>query len=197
MKGSLLRLPFLCRIIILKKIGILYEFTGYLYFMSKNSSLSFSAKLEIIGINPFVFLPEEVLLKIFNRAGKEKGAIPVKGSVNGKAYKQNLVKYSSAWRLYINMGMLKDSPQRIGETIHITIDYDSEERKIPLHPGLEKAFQKNKAAKAKFDTLSPSRQKEIIRYIANLKSEESVKRNIRRAIDHLAGKTSFAGREKS
>lgn len=31
-----------------------------------------SARIEIIGINPFVYLPESILTEIFNQAGKEK-----------------------------------------------------------------------------------------------------------------------------
>jgi hypothetical protein len=74
----------------------------------------FTAKLEIIGINPFVFIPEEILKDIFETSGKNKSPIPVKGTVNGKEYTQNLMKYLGEWRLYINMLMLKDSPKRVG-----------------------------------------------------------------------------------
>jgi hypothetical protein len=35
--------------------------------------------IEIIGINPFVFIPENILENIFEQAGKNKGPIPVKG----------------------------------------------------------------------------------------------------------------------
>ncbi len=63
---------------------------------------SFKAKIEIIGINPFVFLPARVLKAIFIQAGKEKGPIPVRGTIDGHPYIQTLVMYSGAWRLYIN-----------------------------------------------------------------------------------------------
>ncbi len=33
---------------------------------------SFTATLDIIGINPFVFIPEEILTRIFEDAGKVK-----------------------------------------------------------------------------------------------------------------------------
>jgi len=152
--------------------------------------------IEIIGINPFVSLPDEVLARIFNEAGRDKGAIPICGTINGKHYKQNLVKYSGAWRLYINTTMLKNSPKRIGETIEITVEFDTSDRTIKPHPKLGKALMENREAKQKFDGLQPSRKLEIIRYISFLKTEESVNRNITKAINFLLGKERFVGREK-
>lgn len=155
---------------------------------------SYTAKLEIIGINPFVFVPEKILQSIFEKAGKDKGAIPVCGKVNGKDFTQTLVKYSGDWRLYINMIMLKDSPKRIGEKLEISIDYDPKPRTIPIHPKWKKALKENPKAKIAFDALSASRQKEIVRYFAQLKTAESVQRNIERALKHLLGEGSFGGR---
>jgi len=127
-------------------------------------------EIEIIGVNPFVSLPEEVLTRIFNESGKDKGTIPICGTINGKPYKQTLVKYSGAWRLYINTTMLKNSPKRIGETIEITVGFDTSDRTIKPHPKLEKALADNQEAKMKFDSLQPSRQLEIVRYISFLKN---------------------------
>ncbi len=156
----------------------------------------FYAKLEIIKGNPFVYLPTEVLENLFQQAGRKKGHIPVKGFVNGKQFQQTLVKYSGDWRLYINMIMLKDSPRRIGEEIKVEIEFDSSDRTIQPHPKLIKALKENKEANAVFENLSASRQKEIVRYIAKLKTESSVDRNVARAINFLLGKESFVGRKK-
>jgi len=164
--------------------------------MNVFSKYEFSATIGIIGINPYVFIPEEILSSIFIDAKKDKGPIPVKGTINEKTFTQTLMKYAGDWRLYINTSMLKDSPKRIGETISVTISYDPEERKIEMHPLLKQALQKNKKAKKVFDCLSPSRQKEIVRYIANLKTEEKIKENIVKAIRFLIGKEKFAGRDK-
>jgi uncharacterized protein YdeI (YjbR/CyaY-like superfamily) len=137
---------------------------------------------------------EKILAAIFKQAGKDKGHIRVKGTINENNYTQTLVKYSGLWRLYINTTMLKNSPKRIGEQVKLSIEFDSEEPKQASHPDFEKALKKNKKAAAVFNSLSPSRQHEIIRYIAGLKTEESVKRNILKAIDFLLGKGNFVGR---
>ena len=160
------------------------------------TSYSFSAKLDIIGINPFVFLPLQVLSDILKQAGKEKGNIRVRGTVNGKEYRQTLVRYQKEWRLYINQTMLKNSPKHIGETIIITIQLDGEDRTISPHPKFTLSLQENKEASLVFKSLRPSLQHEIIRYISRLKSEESIDKNIERAVNFLLGKCSFVGRKK-
>lgn len=157
---------------------------------------AFKAKLEIIGINPFVYVPEEILAQIFSEAKKNKGQIPVSGTVNGKEYIQTLVRYSGEWRLYINTTMLPNSPKRIGEIIEVTIQYDPTDRTIAPHPKLTEALNQNKEANEVFESLSPSVRKEIIRYISFLKSEASVANNVEKAIGFLLGKNRFIGREK-
>ncbi|HEX8545561.1 MAG TPA: YdeI/OmpD-associated family protein [Cytophagaceae bacterium] len=155
----------------------------------------FKAQIEIIGINPFVSVPEPILQNIFNQAGTNKGPIPIRGLINDKPYQQNLMKYLGHWRLYINTSMLKASPRRVGETIEVTILFDEEDRTIHPHPKLLKALNENPEAKAVFEKLTPSRQKEIVRYIRQLKTEESVEKNVIKAIDFLLGKGRFVGRD--
>jgi len=156
----------------------------------------FKADIEIIGINPFVFVPDNILKDIFKQAGKDKGKIPIRGTINDLPYKQTLVKYSADWRLYINTGMLKNSPKRIGETIELTIEFDPSDRTVKPHPKFENALNEHKQAKIIFNNLTPSMRVEIVRYIANLKTEESIDRNVTKAIDFLLGKGRFIGREK-
>jgi hypothetical protein len=47
-------------------------------------SYSFQAELEIIGINPFVAVPPDILQKIFQDSGREKSPIPICGQINEK-----------------------------------------------------------------------------------------------------------------
>ncbi|HEY5967992.1 MAG TPA: YdeI/OmpD-associated family protein [Chitinophagaceae bacterium] len=156
----------------------------------------FSAKIQIIGVNPYVLLPSTLLKYIFQKAGKDKGAIPVQLKIDGKNYIQNLVKYSGKWRLYLNTPMRKAAGKDVGDTIVIKIDFDSKLRITPMHPKLKLAFKENPTVKKAFEKLSPSRRKEILRYINFLKSEESVNKNILRAIAHLTNSKPFIGREK-
>lgn len=157
--------------------------------------LLFEAKLEIIGINPFVYLPQEVLSEILKRAKKEKGKIPVKGRVNNIDYTQTLLRYKGEWRLYINTKMLKNSPQRIGELLQITIQIDTTPRIINPHPQLMHALQNNSVAAKRFNELTPSLKLEITKYISLLKTQDSINRNVEKAIDFLMGNGTFIGRK--
>ncbi|WP_400260774.1 YdeI/OmpD-associated family protein [Sphingobacterium sp. SG20118] len=163
--------------------------------MNKNKASIFLAEIDIIGINPFVYLPDNILHSIFVQAQKDKGHIPIKGTINNIPYKQTLVRYSGEWRLYINTTMLKNSPKRIGETIEVTIVFDPSDRTIKPHPQLIAALDNHLEAKAKFDNLTPSMQKEMVRYISSLKTEKSRNRIIERAVNYLLGKSTFIGKK--
>ena len=155
----------------------------------------FKSEIAIIGINPYVTVPNEILSAVFVQAGKDKGPIPVHGCINQTPYTQTLVRYANEWRLYINTTMLKDSPKHVGEVVEISIEFDPRDRSVPIHPELQKALQKDKNAQRVFDSLTPSLQKEINRYLFNLKTDEKIQENVQRAVDFLNGKGRFVGRE--
>ncbi len=157
---------------------------------------SFATKIEIIGINPFVFIPKVVLNRIFEQAGKSKGKIPVRIKIEGHEFQQTLLKYDGHWRLYLNAPMRTAAEKEVGQIARIEIEFDPIERKIPFHPKFRKALDQNAKANEIFDSLSPSLQKEILRYISFLKTEESVDRNVKRAVNFLLGKERFIGRAK-
>lgn len=123
----------------------------------------FNAKIEILGVNPFVFVPKDLLQQIFIQAHKNIGHIPIKGTINDKPYRQSLVRYSGEWRLYINTSTLKNSPKHIGETIEITISFEPEKRDILPPKKFITALTENEQAKTVYDRLSASKKLEIVR----------------------------------
>jgi hypothetical protein len=156
----------------------------------------FSAEIQIIGVNPFVFLPDTVLDSIFKEANKDKGKIPVKMKIDGHEFIQTLIKYSGHWRLYLNTSMRKMAKKEVGDTANFEIVFDPEERVIPMHPKLIKALKENSEAQKIFDSLRPSLQLEIVRYLSFLRTEESIDKNVLRAVNFLLGKERFIGRDK-
>ena len=164
--------------------------------MDNTKTIKFSARIEIIGINPYVYLPEHVLKFIFLEAGKSKGKIPVRIKIEGHEFPQTLIKYSGHWRLYLNTPMRKAAKKDLGDNADFEIAFDKVKREIPMHPKLLKALQENEEARKIFDNLRPSLQLEIIRYLSFLKTEESIERNVTRAIGFLLGQERFIGRDK-
>ncbi|MGJ1262878.1 DUF1905 domain-containing protein [Sphingobacterium spiritivorum] len=157
--------------------------------------MHFTAVIDKIGINPFVFVPELVLLELITAAGQHKGKIPVSLTIEGLVFTQTLVKYAGEWRLYINGPMLKATGKTVGDTADFTLEFNAEKPEIQIHPLLAKALQQNVEAYSVFQSLSPSLQLEIVRYISHLKQEDSIARNVGKAIQFLLGKERFIGRE--
>lgn len=164
--------------------------------MALKMSREFNARIEIIGINPFVFVPDDVLDFLFAEAGTNKGMIRVNMTIDGHSFTQTLVKYSWHWRLYLNIPMRKAATKEVGDKDIFKIGFNPEKRKMSVHPDFAKALTENSEARNLFDKLSPSRKGEILRYIAHLKTQESVDRNVKRAINFLLGKERFIGRDK-
>ena len=57
----------------------------------------------------------------------------------------------------------------------------------PMPAWFSSALGKNRNAKKAWESLTPSRQKEILRYLSALKSDEARQRNLSRAIGVLSG----------
>ena len=148
---------------------------------------SYSDKIAKIGINPYMHVPEDILNALFKQAGRTKGTIPVRGTINGKRFKQTLVKYQGAWRLYINGEMREAAGVDVGDQASIKLEFDPVPRIESMPPKFGEALSKNKAAKMAFEKLAPSRQKEMLRYLNSMKTETSLERNIEKIVQHLLG----------
>ena len=145
----------------------------------------FTAPIYKIGINPVVDPPDKVVQAIFAEASRTKGPIPVRGKLNGTDFVQTLVKFRGAWRLYINGPMLNDSGLSVGDTATVDIEFDPRPREVAMPKKFADALRNDGTARVEFDKLTPSRQKEILRYLGSLKTEASIERNVERVILHL------------
>ncbi len=149
---------------------------------------SFKAKIHIVGINPCVKVP----LRITDKLEATKGFIPVKGKIKNHFFQQTLCPVNGEeYRLYVNRPMLKGADIKVGQTATFIIEQDTLERNKnhPMPGEFKKKLEEDKLLTA-FQQLTPSRQKEINRYLNNLKTEESLHRNIDKMINVLKGKGS-------
>lgn len=158
---------------------------------------SFSSKIKIINGNSYVTPPKNVLAAIFKQAGKDTGAIPVRGTFNGVPFQQTLVRYAGDWRLYTNLVMLKAAGGLwVGDVGHFRIEFNPKPPTYPMPRKLALALSKSPKAKAAFLKLTPGRQKEIKRYLGFMKTDAAFRRNIKIVIQHLRGsrapKTQYA-----
>ncbi len=120
----------------------------------------------------------------------QKGYIPVRGHIDEHVFEQTLVPVKDGpYRLYVNGLMLKGSGAKVGDTSTFTIEQTTARRKDVTMP----TDLRNELVRAKllfaFDQLTPSRQKEILRYLNYLKTPQAKKRNIDQVLSMLKGET--------
>jgi Bacteriocin-protection, YdeI or OmpD-Associated len=164
-----------------------------------NATLRIRSRMEITGVNPYVMVGAREASRL-NRDWR--GPMPVCFWVNGrsdKTWRINLMPVGDGrFRLYLDGDVRRESSLHVGDVLDIEARFDEEYTGGPLHPmpaWFDSALSRSKAAKRRWDRLSPSRQKEILRYFAQLKSPEARDRNLERAIHVLAGgRGRFMGR---
>jgi hypothetical protein len=147
----------------------------------------FRATIASIGINPYVLVPAVHLRALFAAAGRDKGPIPIRVTIAGTAFEQNLVRYQGEWRLYLNGPMRKAAGKEVGERIALGVEFDAAPRAEPMAPLLAGALAAQPAARAAFDALAPSRRKEILRYLNRAKSPATLQRNVDEVLHYLRG----------
>jgi hypothetical protein len=145
--------------------------------------LRFQAPIEKVDINPCVAVPREVSDNF-----EMRGFIPVELDLSGSKFVANLVPLGKGeFRLYLNGPMLKATGWQVGDTADIRLRYDPKPRLEPIPPALAAALKTEPVAQKRLSELPISRQKEIFRYINNLKSADAVDRNVKRIIGALSG----------
>jgi hypothetical protein len=155
--------------------------------------LRFRARMQLRGINPYVLVSAERARRLRRDWRKP---MPVRVQVNGKPddpWRINLMPAGDGvFFLYLHGLVRKESGSAVGEIVSICMEFDEEYRGGPADPmpawfGAE--LQRNRAARRGWNTLTPSRQKEILRYFNRLKSPQARERNLQRALHVLAGGT--------
>src|ERR1039458_6798237 len=150
----------------------------------KIRTLSFSALIRKEGINPYLDPPlgtgKELLASrsLGVGRGREGGVIPVEVHLDGQPFKANLMPLG---------------PQRTqaapgkhqGKRVRVILKLDLKPRVEPMNPGLASELKKDPKARAVFEDLSPSHQKELKRYLNHLKSPEALQRNVDKVMVYL------------
>jgi bacteriocin resistance YdeI/OmpD-like protein/uncharacterized protein DUF1905 len=141
----------------------------------------FSAKIYKLGINPCLDVPKRV-----SQAFGQRGYVPVKGTLNEQPIRATLVpKGDFRHRLFLNTDMRQRAGLDVGDRAHLVLEMDRETRTQPIPDELALALGKNPQARAAFEGLAPSKQKEILSYLNWIKRPETLKRNVEKTIANL------------
>lgn len=110
----------------------------------------------------------------------------VKAMIEGVPYRGILTRMGTDYHMLI---ILKEIREKIGKTfgdqVRITVEPDIEPRVVEIPAELRKAFRTEREAKAFFDRLSYTHQREYVMWINEAKREETRQRRIVKAIEML------------
>jgi hypothetical protein len=131
--------------------------------------------------------------------------MPVLVRLNGapaESWRTNLMpRGDGSFYLYLHGEMRTVAGVDVGDVVTAELRFDEAYRGGPTHdtpPQFQEALDRSSTAKANWLALPPSRQKEILRYLAGLKTERAVERNVARALRVLSGESErFMAREWS
>ena len=110
----------------------------------------------------------------------------VKAMIEGIPYRSTLMRMGSEHHI---LGVLKSIREQIGKTfgdeVTVTVEPDTEPRLIQIPKDLMRELKKDKEAKAFFDKLSYTHQKEYVRWVEEAKKEETRQNRIVKTIEML------------
>ncbi|MFQ5705562.1 MAG: YdeI/OmpD-associated family protein [Gemmatimonadales bacterium] len=182
---------------------------------------SFTAVIEISGVNPYVDVPPRVL-KTFGGGAKVAVLVQVAAADATKkkspgASRRILAKHatrlkaigrlaaggwfrstllalqSGAPRLYLDTWMRKTANVGVGDRVQVTLRPDRGSRELPMPTVLCEALDGNERAKAAWELLPPSRRREILTYLNFLKTRTALERNVQKTIAGLVAKKNPRG----
>jgi len=174
---------------------------------------TFTAMIDIAGINPYVIVPPRVLTAIGGvaqkrvlvrlsaaRAGARSGRAvrppdrPVKDAAKLIAigrltpdnwFRTTLVKQRSGLRPYLDQWMRETAGVGVGDRVRIALRPDEKSRVLAVPAALRAAIAADPAVKAAWNALAPSRRNEILTYLNFLRTSAAIERNVRKVVARL------------
>ncbi|HLJ70582.1 MAG TPA: YdeI/OmpD-associated family protein [Roseiarcus sp.] len=162
--------------------------------------MKFRSIIQLNKINPYVLVSADRATRL--KQGWRK-PMPVLVQVNGEPnppWRVNMMPVGDgSFYLYLHGAVRKASTTAVGDEVEISLSFDKSYRGGPIHEAPAEFAARLSAepkAQAAWRKLPPSRQKEILRYLATLKSDAAKTRNVERAIRVLSGsKERFLARD--
>lgn len=147
---------------------------------------TFRARIYKTGINFAVDVPAGITASL----EAVKGYIRIRGTVNDFPFTKSLVPVKGRpYRLFVNMITLKGAKTAVGKIATFVIEQDEARPEVyhPMPSTLQKVLLEKGLLDA-FENLTPSRKKDILRYLNSLKREETFERNMQKLIAQLQAK---------
>jgi hypothetical protein len=116
-----------------------------------------------------------------------RARVPVRGTINGFPYRSSIFPMGEGRHyMAVNKSLREGAKVKGGETISVVMEKDDAPRVIIPPPDFARALKANHEAKAAWDKLSYTHQKEHAKAIEEAKKPETRARRIENAIAKLA-----------
>jgi bifunctional DNA-binding transcriptional regulator/antitoxin component of YhaV-PrlF toxin-antitoxin module len=131
------------------------------------------------GEAPTVELPFDAK----ERFGKARA--PVRGTVNGTAFRTTVAVYGGVYMVAFDKELRERAGVAIGDEVEVTLAPDDEPRTVELPSALADALDEDAEAKAAYEALSYTHRREYAEWIADAKREETRARRVGKAVEML------------
>ncbi|HEX7174268.1 MAG TPA: YdeI/OmpD-associated family protein [Pyrinomonadaceae bacterium] len=122
-----------------------------------------------------------------------RARVPVRGTLNGHPFRSSIFPTGEGSHyMVVNRETREGAKVKAGDTVSFVMERDEETRVIVAPPELARALSANKNAKAAWDKLSYTRQKEHARAVEEARRPETRARRVEKVIAELS-----AGRKSS
>jgi hypothetical protein len=132
----------------------------------------FKFKTKLLGMDGMetaAFKPPFDVPTAFGR----KGRVPIKGTINGFAFRSSLMNMGHGHCTVVNKEMRAGAKVKAGDAVSIVIELDDAKRTVDVPAWLKKLIAADAKAKAAWSKLSFTHQKEYVREIVEAKREET------------------------
>ena len=110
----------------------------------------------------------------------------VKALIEGIEYRGTLVRMGTECHLLLILKSIREQAGKtFGNEVKVTVEADAEKRVVAVPAELKRVFQSETEAKAAFEKLSYTRQKEYVSWIEDAKKEETRRNRIIKTIEML------------
>ncbi len=114
---------------------------------------------------------------------------PVKVTINGYTYRSTVAVMGGQYMIGVANEHRKPAKVENGGTVDVKLELDTEKREVVVPPELVSALARDKAAKAAWDKLSYSHQRQHVEPIAAAKAEDTRARRVAKTMEMLKAKS--------
>jgi bacteriocin resistance YdeI/OmpD-like protein/uncharacterized protein DUF1905 len=122
-----------------------------------------------------------------------RARVPVRGTINGIPFRSSLMPMRGCYMMPVNQALRDRAGVKAGDLVEVVMERDEEKRTVEAPAVLKTALAKNKGAKANWEKLAFTHQKEWAIWIEAAKKEETRERRLTKVMQALEKGTKRTG----